>query len=224
MSPDERRARRAREIVEATRALFDQRGMREAQIDDIAKKVGINRAIIYRHFTTKEELFAMTLVDYLGELGDEMAAADANGGTATERLDAQATAFFDYGTRFPAFVDCAQALLRYRGTDLVDEVSQERLVELGQAMFQSLDHVVRAIEAGNATGEFAVADPQLLANVLYAQGLGVLNLLGFQKSIRELNSGMPVMADLPLGDVVSWAKRAMIAMAVPETVPAAGEG
>lgn len=224
MSPDERRARRAREIVDATRTLFDQRGMREAQIDDIAKKVGINRAIIYRHFTTKEELFAMTLVDYLGELGDRMAEADANAGTPTERLDAQAEAFFAYGTAFPAFVDCAQALLRFRGTDLVDEVSQNRLVELGQAMFQCLDHVVRALEAGNATGEFTVSDPQLLANVLYAQGLGVLNLVGFQKSIRELNSGMPVMADLPLGEVVSWAKRAMVAMAVAPTSAAAGEG
>jgi hypothetical protein len=31
--------------------------MGEAQIEDIANEVGINRALVYRHFTGKEELF-----------------------------------------------------------------------------------------------------------------------------------------------------------------------
>ena len=44
--------------------------MRDAQIEDIARAVGINRAIVYRHFTGKEELFALTLVGYLDELRD----------------------------------------------------------------------------------------------------------------------------------------------------------
>ena len=73
-----RRAREA-EILAATRALFDERGVRDAQIEDIANAVGINRAIVYRHFTGKEELFALTLVGYLDELRDALAeAADAH--------------------------------------------------------------------------------------------------------------------------------------------------
>ena len=63
-----RRRAREKDIIAATRALFDQRGVRDAQIEDIAKAVGINRAIVYRHFTGKEELFALTLVGYLDEL------------------------------------------------------------------------------------------------------------------------------------------------------------
>ncbi|MFI5428747.1 helix-turn-helix domain-containing protein [Aeromicrobium sp. UC242_57] len=65
MPVTERRAARKREILEATRSLFDERGVRDAQIEDIARAVGINRAIIYRHFSGKEELFAQTLVGYL---------------------------------------------------------------------------------------------------------------------------------------------------------------
>ena len=52
--PDGRRSaaaarRRAREteIVAATRRLFDDKGVREAQIEDVAQAVGINRAIVY---------------------------------------------------------------------------------------------------------------------------------------------------------------------------------
>ena len=63
-----RRRLREAEIISATRRLFDERGVRDAQIEDIAKAVGINRAIIYRHFTGKEELFSLTLVQYLDEL------------------------------------------------------------------------------------------------------------------------------------------------------------
>ncbi|RLV55265.1 TetR/AcrR family transcriptional regulator [Aeromicrobium phragmitis] len=220
MPVEERRARRTREIVEATRRLFDERGVRAAQIEDIAKAVGINRAIIYRHFTTKEELFAMTLVDYLGELEARIAEADDAANSPTERLSAQADAFFAYGAEYPAFVDCAQALLRFRGRDLVDEVSQERLIELGQAMFQCLNRVVRALEDGTAAGEFAVTDPQLMSNILYAEGLGVLNLVNFQKSVRSLHSGLPFMDDLPFDEVVEHAKRSLIAMAIGPSRPA----
>ena len=70
-----RRRAREKEIIAATRGLFDKRGVRDAQIEDIAKAVGINRAIVYRHFTGKEELFALTLVGYLDELRGDLAAA-----------------------------------------------------------------------------------------------------------------------------------------------------
>ena len=70
-----RRRAREREILAATRRLFDETGVRDAQIEDIAKAVGVNRAIIYRHFSGKEELFALTLVSYLEELEGRLTAA-----------------------------------------------------------------------------------------------------------------------------------------------------
>src|ERR1043165_9483392 len=87
--------RRAREkaILAATRSLFDERGVAEAQIEDIAKAVGINRAIVYRHFTGKEELFALALVGYLDEPHAALtAAADARQGPR-EQLGAIVSAF-----------------------------------------------------------------------------------------------------------------------------------
>lgn len=211
----ERRAQRSRDILDATRALFDERGMRDAQIEDIANAVGINRAIIYRHFTTKEELFAMTLVDYLNELEVELAKADDTSMTPTERLNLIADSFFDYGSQYPAFVDCAQSLLRQRGSELLEQISIERLTDLGAVINRCFDHITAAIAAGNETGEFEVRDPELLANIMYTQGLGILNLLTFQLSIRELNSGLPAMEHLPTPEVLDLAKRAIIAMMRP---------
>ena len=70
-----RRRKREAEIIAATRALFDQRGVRDAQIEDIAQAVGINRAIVYRHFTGKEELSRSPWSSYLDELARALAAA-----------------------------------------------------------------------------------------------------------------------------------------------------
>ena len=52
----------------ATRALFDERGLQDAPIEEIARAVGIARGLIYRQFSSKEELYVLTVTDYLAEL------------------------------------------------------------------------------------------------------------------------------------------------------------
>jgi AcrR family transcriptional regulator len=213
MPVSERREARKREILDATRALFDERGVRDAQIEDIARAVGINRAIIYRHFSGKEELFALTLVGYLDELAAVLDAADDESRPPAQRLATITGEFLDFGSRLPAFVDCAQALLRRRGEELMDEVSESVMLTLGISMTASLSHVVRILEAGTASGEFHVRDPHLLANVLYTQGLGVLNLATLQLSVREENPGLPAVDSVPFDEVKAYMKRSAVAMA-----------
>ena len=213
MPASQRRAERKREILDATRALFDERGVRDAQIEDIAQAVGINRAIIYRHFSGKEELFAMTLVDYLAELDQTLSAADDDTALPSERLEAITAAFLDFGSALPAFVDCAQALLRRRGDELMDEVSESVMLKLGVGMTACLSHVVRVLEAGAATGEFHVRDPYLLANVFYTQALGVLNLATLQLSVRGENPGLPAVDAVPFDEVKAYLQRGAVAMA-----------
>jgi AcrR family transcriptional regulator len=170
-----RRARRE-EIVQATRDLFDARGVREANIDDIARAVGVNRAIIYRHFTSKDELFALTLAGYLRELDAQLDAADDPAAASTGRLAALADVFAGYALAHPAFLDSALWLLRQPRQELVDGISEGSLLALGQLMATSLGRLAAVLRAGDAAGELAVEDPDLHAMALYAQGLGVLQL------------------------------------------------
>jgi AcrR family transcriptional regulator len=102
----ERRRDRERDIIRATRALFDERGTIDAPIDDIARRVGINKALIYRHFAGKEELFALTLVDYLGELDERLQAVDTPRRAPMNRLRSLSEAFVDYCLEYPAFAAC----------------------------------------------------------------------------------------------------------------------
>lgn len=213
MAVAERRAERKREILEATRTLFDERGVRDAQIEDIARAVGINRAIIYRHFSGKEELFAETLVGYLHELDHTLAAADDTSADPEQRLHDMSDAFLDFGARLPAFVDCAQALLRRRGEELMEEVSQHVMIDLGLAMTACLHHVVEILDDGVSRGRFSVRDPNLLSNIFYTQALGVLNLATLQLSVREENPGLPAVDAVPFDEVKKLVAMAAVAMA-----------
>ena len=63
-----RRSSREQAIVSATRTLFDDRGLRDARVEDIARAAGLNKALIYRAFSSKDEIFILTATSYLDEL------------------------------------------------------------------------------------------------------------------------------------------------------------
>jgi AcrR family transcriptional regulator len=219
--PDGRRSstavrRRAREsaILAATRTLFDERGVAEAQIEDIARAVGINRAIVYRHFTGKEELFALALVGYLDELSSALSDAAAAEEPAHEQLAALVSTFVDYGVAHPAFVDCAHSLMRRTGTELFDEISEGAMLRLGRAIASCLATLRRTLEAGVESGEFKVEDPMLLANTLYATGLGGLQLARVGLVIDEASPGVPHVGRISAEQVKTYLLASALGLAL----------
>jgi AcrR family transcriptional regulator len=183
------------------------------QIEDIARAVGINRAIVYRHFTGKEELFALTLVAYLDELRAALVdAADAQDDAASG-LAAIVSAFVDYGVAHPAFVDCAQALMGRSGPELLDELSESALFRLGRGISSCLAILSAALERGVASGDFAVDDPTLLANTLYASGLGALQLARVGILVKEEAPGIPTVGSISPEQVKDYLVKSALALA-----------
>jgi AcrR family transcriptional regulator len=209
-----RRRLREKEILDATRSLFDARGVRDAQIEDIARAVGINRAIIYRHFSGKEELFALTLVGYLDELESRLADADDLAAGPEERLRAITEAYIDFGIEYPAFVDCAQTLMRRPGPELLEEVSEGAVYRLGRGIATCLAHVADVLRAGVDVGSFHTDDVDLLANTLYATGLGGMQLARVGMLVKEAAPGTPTVATLSAERVKEHLVATRIAMAV----------
>lgn len=197
-----RRKAREQQILAATRQLFDESGVRDAQIDDIARAVGINRAIIYRHFSGKEELFALAVESYLDELKQCLESAAASAGSdPTARLGAVVGAFVDYGLAYPAFVDCAQTLMRRPGPELLEQVSEGALFRLGRAITACLRTLRDTLEVGVASGDFKVTDSALVANYMYASGLGGLQLARMGMLVTESSPGIPTITRIS-GDQV----------------------
>src|SRR5688500_1661898 len=158
------RQARERDLVVATRALFDERGMQDAPIEEIARAVGIARGLIYRQFSSKEELYVATVTDYLDELAGLLDEAFAEGGAgAVERLERGMRAYAGFCVSYPAFLDCSLSLMHRPAMELNAAVSEAVWLRLGQGMARCVDHLIRTLREGHAAGELVAEDPDLLA-------------------------------------------------------------
>ena len=189
-----RRRQREAEILAATRDLFDARGASDAQIEDIARAVNTNRAIIYRHFSGKDEIFALTLVSYLDQLRDGLSEAAATSEDPVESLHAVVERFTDYCVSYPAFVDCALSLMRRTGPELLDEISESALLRLGTSIGSCLGVLSKSLDTGVEAGVFDIDDTTLLANHMYASALGAMQLARVGMLIKEASPGVPTIA------------------------------
>jgi AcrR family transcriptional regulator len=194
------RREREREIVEATRALFDERGVQDAPMEEIARAVGINKALIYRHFASQEELFVLTVTHYLSELAERFAEVDESLDPLTQ-LREVSERYVDFCLEYPAFLDCALSLMRRPFEELGERVSEGVLFRLGQSMSSCLSRLSRVLAAGAEEGIFRVTNPDYLANHLYAQGLGAMHLARVAAGVRELAPGVPQVFPIDPDDV-----------------------
>ena len=204
------RREREREIVAATRALFDERGMQDAPIDDIAAAAGINKALIYRHFDSKDELFVATMISYLVELAARLDQIDG-AGDAAKQLSEGWSRFVDYCLEHPAFVDCSVSLLRRPMAELEQAVSGGVLLRLGQAMADCLGRLSRILARGAREGSFAVQDADFSANHLYTQTLGAMHLARIGIGVRQSGSGTPEVFAIDPRDVARACVKATLA-------------
>jgi AcrR family transcriptional regulator len=171
------RRERERDIVDATRALFDERGLQDAPIDEIARAVGINKALIYRVFSSKEELFVLTVTTYLDDL------REAASGTGD--LEGALDVFTRFCLRYPAFLDCALSLMRRPAAELEQRVGEGTWLRLGRSMAACLAPLAAILEAEG------VEDPEFTANRLYTMVLGTMHLARIGLGVTEAAPGVP---------------------------------
>lgn len=170
------RTARERELVLATRRLFDERGLQDAPIEAVAQAVGIARGLIYRQFSSKEELFVLTVTTYLDELAERLEAA-------TPDVEALMRAFAGYCLEFPAFLDCSMSLMRRPAGELQGVVDASVWARLGAGMGRCLGLVARVLEAEG------VSEPALTSNLLWTQTLGAMHLTRLGVGVGESAPG-----------------------------------
>lgn len=179
-----RRDSRERAIVEATRKLFEERGLQDARVDDIARAAGLNKALIYRAFSSKDEIFALTATSYLDELrgltGEAESVLDGS-----QRLREILTVFADFCVTYPAFLDCGLSLLRRPAVELREILSDAAWFRVTRAVGRSVGVVQRALELAVAQRTIEADDPGFLAGRLLTQMMGSLHLARSGVSLRE---------------------------------------
>ena len=195
--PTRRERRRAREraIVATTRALIDERGRRDVGVDEIARAARVNKALIYRSFDSKEEIFVLTFVDYLAEL-EARGTGLPGAADPVAALRQACERYVGFCLDYPAFLDCGVALMQRPASELRELVSGAVLFRLGRAMAATLGPLQRILAAGAERGVFAIDDPDFMANRLYAQMLGSMHLARVAARVRESAPGVVETFDL----------------------------
>ncbi len=185
-----RRREREREIIAATRLLFDERGLQDAPIESIARAVGINKALIYRHFSSKEELYVLTLSTYLADLAACLEEVPTQLDPVA-RLEDGWWRYTSFCLEHPAFLDCGLSLMRRSAEELREAISDAIWIRLGQSMAACLSKLSQILAEGAAQGVFDVDDADFTANQLYAQTLGTMHLARIGVGVRAATRGIP---------------------------------
>src|SRR4051812_28592809 len=199
--PATARRERERDLVRATRALFDERGMQDAPIEEIARAVGIARGLIYRHFSSKEELYVLTVTDYLAELEGVLGGARDEALDPVAQLEAWGHAYVGFCLRYPAFLDCTLSLMRRPARELREALSDSVWLRLGQGIASCVVHVSEILRAGAQQGVFTIDDPDYMANVLWTQVLGATHLARIRVGVRQAAPGVPELFTVAPDDV-----------------------
>jgi len=163
-------------------------------MDEIAGLVGINRALIYRHFESKEELFILTVTRYLAEITERARAEIDPKAPPEQQLREGWGSFATYCLEHPAFLDCALSLMRRPARELRDRVSEATWLRLGLSMTAYLEVMIEILARGKAAGVFTIEDPAFTANCLYTQTLGLMHMARIGVIVLESAPSVPTVA------------------------------
>ncbi len=132
------RAVRERQLIELAEALFAERGYAGASMDELARRAGVTKPVIYELFGNKEGLFGVCVDRSIERLATEIAAAVRAEGEPEARLRAGGLAFirfasgnrvtFDLMSMGGNFAEKARAV-RESQAELVRELMAEMAAE-----------------------------------------------------------------------------------------------
>jgi AcrR family transcriptional regulator len=95
---------RALRIVAAAREEFARRGFAGARVEQIARRAGVNKQLLFYYFHSKRGLFQAVLAQSAGELESALAELASPSGGPLERLRLTLGAQFEFLARHPEIV------------------------------------------------------------------------------------------------------------------------
>ncbi|KAA0024406.1 TetR/AcrR family transcriptional regulator [Antrihabitans cavernicola] len=198
-------------IVKAVRALFDERGLRDPTTDEVARAVGINKATIYRHVASKDELFLLVLCSYQDELDEWVRDVDEDLDPLTQ-FDRIIEKYIEFCRRYPAYIDCVAGLTARPYEELSREVSLAVMLQVGRSTAPVNTRLARVIAAGNEQAVFHADNPDYVMHICYSSILGVMQLLRLGVGIQEGHGQFPTVAELDYEPAIEVLMRTMHAL------------
>lgn len=150
-------------ILEAAAQIFSQRGFHAASMQDIAHAVNLQKASLYHHVASKQELLVELLDKALDLMIDELTGVLSQSLPVAQRLHLAVAAYLNLLAEHRNLA--AVLLLEYRSLDLEYRARHQPRRDRFEYLWRNL------IEEGVQNGEFCCTDSAMTARAL----LGALN-------------------------------------------------
>ncbi|HEY6305197.1 MAG TPA: TetR/AcrR family transcriptional regulator [Candidatus Angelobacter sp.] len=173
-------------ILKAALEEFSHEGVAGARTDEIARRAGVNKALLYYYFKDKEGLYAAALEQVFSGLSARiMAVLERADLTPRQRLLNYVEAHFDYIASAPFYPRLVQReFMRSTGRTL-SPVAGRILEHYGKPIYLRLGNVIRE---GMASGDFRKVDPAQTVTSL----LGIIVFYFISLPAQQvMNSGDP---------------------------------
>ena len=141
-------------ILDASTEVFMEVGFSGARVDEIARRAKANKAMIYYHFGSKQDLYRAVLLRLFGDVLKEIARLKASVAPPREKLQA-------LYTRIAAHFEAKRALPHIMLREILAG-GKSIDAEASRTLFVIVSFVAETIRKGVRTGEFREVDPLLL--------------------------------------------------------------
>ena len=163
--PDSRSA-----IFDAAASEFAARGYAATGVDEIARRAGVNKAMIYYHFKSKDGLYRAILHDVFGSVADRLAQIAAAPGPAHDKIRAAVEAIASAAGARPHFPSMMAREIAEGGTHLDRQTRH--------VMLRVFEGLTTILVEGRESGEFRPVNPALMYFTIVAP------LIFFLASVR----------------------------------------
>jgi TetR/AcrR family transcriptional regulator len=173
-------------ILKAALEEFSHEGVAGARTDEIARRAGVNKALLYYYFKDKEGLYASALEEVFSGLSARiMAVLETPGLPPREKLIKYVEAHFDYIASAPFYPRLLQSEFMRSGGRTLSPVASRILERYGKPLYLKLAGVIRE---GVAGGDFRNVDPAQTVTSL----LGIIVFYFISLPAQQvMNSGDP---------------------------------
>jgi len=151
-------------ILKAALAEFAQQGLAGARMDAIAAAAGVNKALLYYYFRSKDELYSAVLEEFFVRLQARIGRALDSGTSASERILLYARAHFASVSESPYYARLFQGEMMNAGRQ-----GSPRLSQIVDRYIRPIAlRVIGVLQEGIAAGEFRAVDPAQFAPTMAA--------------------------------------------------------
>lgn len=174
-------------VLDAARAVFEKLGIEGASVREIARAAGYTPGAIYFYYDSKEAIYGALLAESLERLNDKVAQAGTVAQDAAARLEAKASAWFDFYADNPRELDLGFYLVQGMRPRGLNATLNE---QLNSRLRDALQPCEAALQALGLTGEAALRE----TTALFAHGVGLL-LLKHTGRIRMFGQDATLLFD-----------------------------